>query len=327
MSADRTSQNEDVLNQRFYGPDIELWKKFYKKIDAVNKDRNLGKLKKKAKLEAIDTEMEETLWKAYLQFKEKGQEDKNARDDLIIWHAWASITSLKNRASYLHERYRVYTQYDVEDMVFDKIEDLCEAIRTFDPEKGVKASKYIAYTVRPRLVDHDQKLYKMAKFYWKYFNLFRDEYRKNPTDAELAEFVNSRLNEDKGEVMTELKIRNRKQVYYIINSIDIDGMSTGEPDDLPIEERLEDKNALPPPDLYEHNLLLERCLKAIPNIRNKNYRKILGVIFIDAVNGVDERTDRELAEVTGIPYENIRTQKFRAMKMLQKELKNNRKMF
>ncbi len=129
------------------------------------------------------------LWLEYQQAK-----DVDIRNMLVVQYSYiVKCIALKTVGRYQHFNY-------MDDIVNEGIIALLDAVEKFDPEKKVKFETYASIKVRGAMIDYIRKqdcfprrLKRIAKNINEAENTLSHELSRNPTDQELADFLDVSL--------------------------------------------------------------------------------------------------------------------------------------
>ncbi len=238
------------------------------------------------------------LWLEYQQFR-----DTDIRNMLVVQYSYiVKCIALKTIGRYQHFNY-------MDDIVNEGLIALLDAVEKFDPNKKVKFETYASIKIRGAMIDYIRKqdcfprrLKRIAKNMNEAENTLSHQLGRNPTDKELADFLDVSLADyDKMQAETcALNMLSFEEIIYEKGVESVELTLTGDPihgpEQVVAEKELQDV-------LTENIELLNEKEKIVISLYYKEQLKI-----------------KEISSVMGISDSRVSQIHSNALRKLKKQL-------
>ena len=202
-----------------------------------------------------------------------------------------------------------YMEY--EDLVSYGMIGLMDALNKFDNTKGMKFSSYASIRIKGAMIDELRKNRPLSKGamdklnrYNKAIDDLQGQLLREPTDNEIAKYLNISLNE-----ITEIE----NYINYI-SMVSLENVIFSDDEDINFMGIIEDKNS-PSPDMYlQDKEQLEILAQAIELLKEKD-RTILNLYYYEGL------TLKEIGNILGVSESRVCQLHSRAIRNLRESMK------
>lgn len=202
-----------------------------------------------------------------------------------------------------------YMEY--EDLVSYGMIGLMDALNKFDNTKGMKFSSYASIRIKGAMIDELRKNRPLSKGamdklnrYNKAIDDLQGQLLREPTDNEIAKYLNISLNE-----ITEIE----NYINYI-SMVSLENVIFSDDEDINFMGIIEDKNS-PSPDMYlQDKEQLEILAQAIELLKEKD-RIILNLYYYEGL------TLKEIGNILGVSESRVCQLHSRAIRNLRESMK------
>ncbi|OOM16224.1 FliA/WhiG family RNA polymerase sigma factor [Clostridium saccharobutylicum] len=202
-----------------------------------------------------------------------------------------------------------YMEY--EDLVSYGMIGLMDALNKFDNTKGMKFSSYASIRIKGAMIDELRKNRPLSKGamdklnrYNKAIDDLQGQLLREPTDNEIAKYLNISLNE-----ITEIE----NYINYI-SMVSLENVIFSDDEDINFMGIIEDKNS-PSPDMYlQDKEQLEILTQAIELLKEKD-RTILNLYYYEGL------TLKEIGNILGVSESRVCQLHSRAIRNLRESMK------
>lgn len=202
-----------------------------------------------------------------------------------------------------------YMEY--EDLVSYGMIGLMDALNKFDNTKGMKFSSYASIRIKGAMIDELRKNRPLSKGamdklnrYNKAIDDLQGQLLREPTDNEIAKYLNISLNE-----ITEIE----NYINYI-SMVSLENVIFSDDEDINFMGIIEDKNS-PSPDMYlQDKEQIEILTQAIELLKEKD-RTILNLYYYEGL------TLKEIGNILGVSESRVCQLHSRAIRNLRESMK------